>query len=278
METRPFGPTGRPVSVIGQGTWQLRDKPAALRALRLGLALGLNHIDTAELYTGSEEVVGEAIRGRRADVFLVSKVLPKHASRRGVVDHCRASLARLGAGQLDVYLLHWLSHEHPVEESLRGLADAVDQGLTRFVGVSNFDLAALERAQSILGQQKVACDQVYHSPTQRGVENDLLPYCQRNRIALVSYSPFDSGKFPAPGSQRGPALAAVAARHGATPRQVALNFLARHEGVFVIPKAEAEAHVRDNAGALDFALTKEDVEELDAAFPRPRLGSKLAMV
>lgn len=278
MRRRRFGAAGVEVPIIGQGTWQLIDKGRAESALRVGLDLGLTHIDTAELYTGSEEVVGRAVQGRRDQAFLVSKVLPKNASRKGVVEHCRRSLARLGISQLDVHLLHWLEDHHPLDESMAGLGDAIDQGLTRFVGVSNFDVDELERARSLLGRHQVVCDQVYYSPEQRSVEDRLLPYCQKHNVALVAYSPFGSGRFPPPQSERGRTLAKIAARHQASPHQVALNFVARSEGVFVIPKAEQEAHVKENAASLGFALDADDLAAIDAAFPPPKPGTALAVI
>lgn len=277
MLRRSFGSTGDSVPVIGQGTWQLRTGRRAAAALRLGLDLGLTHIDTAELYTGSEEIIRDAIQGRRNEVFLVSKVLPNNASRAGVVDHCRKSLQRLGVDQLDVYLLHWLEKPQSLEASMRGLGDVLDQGLARFIGVSNFDVADLEHAQSYLGHQRIVCDQVYYSPTHRGAENELVSFCRQNQIALVAYSPFDSGRFD-PGKGPMQALERVATRNRATPHQVVLNFLARQEGVFVIPKSESEPHVRDNAASLDFQLSKQDLDELDTAFPKPKPGTPLAVI
>lgn len=266
MMRRVFGNTGVEVPVIGQGTWKLRDKAAALDALKAGLARGMTHVDTAELYAGSEEVVGKAIQGRRDEVFLVSKVLPRNASHKGVLNACETSLRKLGTDHLDVYLLHWWSGEHPIEETMRAMGELVDSGKTRFVGVSNLDVEELDAAKSALGRHRLACNQVLYHLGARGIESDVLPWCERNGLAVVGYSPFGSGEFPAPGSKGGQVLAEVAKRHGKTPRQVALAFLTRKPSLFTIPKAEQVEHVEDNAGGA-FELPKEDIARIDEAFP-----------
>ncbi|MGQ0537184.1 MAG: aldo/keto reductase [Methanobacteriota archaeon] len=271
MKTRAFGWTGVRAPVIGQGTWKLSDKAAAEAALRRGLALGMTHIDTAELYTGSEEVVGRAIEGRRDDVFLVSKVLPKNASYDGVKKACARSLERLGTQALDLYLLHWWSEEHSIEDTMRALGDLVDDGKTRFLGVSNLDLSELEAATEALGRHRIAANQVLYHLGDRGMEAEVLPWCKKHGVAVVGYSPFGSGRFPTPSSKGGKVLADVAGRLRKTPRQVALAFLSRDPDVFVIPKAETIQHVEENAGGA-FDLPKDAVEAIDAAFPaRPGL-------
>lgn len=267
MRRRRFGPTNVDVPIIGQGTWQLRDKAAAEEALRVGLDLGLTHIDTAELYTGSEQVVANAIRGRRDDVFLVSKVLPRNASYKGTIAHCEASLKRLETDHLDVYLLHWWSDEHPLEDTMRAMGELADRGLTRWVGVSNFDVHELEAAKSALGNQKLACNQVLYNLTDRGIESEVLPWCARNDVAVVAYSPFGStGGFPSAASRGGKTLREVAEQLDKTPRQVALAFVTRHENVFTIPKTETVAHVRQNAEGA-FELPDDAVAALEEAFP-----------
>lgn len=267
IPTRKFGPTGVDVPVIGQGTWQLRDKKAGLDALLAGLELGMTHVDTAELYTGSEQVVGEAIRGRRDSVFLVSKVLPRHASHAGTIKACEQSLARLGTDHLDVYLQHWTDGSYPIAETMRAMGELIDRGSIRWAGVSNFDVEELEEAKSALGRHRLACNQVLYHLGARGVESEVLPWCKRNGMALVAYSPFGSTNgFPSPSSKGGKVLAEIGKRHEKTPRQVALAYLSRDPGVFVIPKAEKVEHVRDNAGGA-FALTPTDVEAIEAAFP-----------
>jgi diketogulonate reductase-like aldo/keto reductase len=267
MRKRPFGSTGVEVAVIGQGTWQLRDRKAAAEALRVGVDLGMTHVDTAELYTGSEEVIREALGARRDELFLVSKVLPRHASYRGTLEACEKSLQRLGTDRLDVYLLHWRTDQHPLEDAMRALGELVDKGKTRFVGVSNFDVADLEEAKAHLGKHRLVENQVLYHLGERGIEAEILPWCKRNGVALVGYSPFGSTNgFPSPRSKGGQVLDQVARRLGKTPRQVALAFLTRDPALFAIPKAEKAEHVRENAGG-DFDLPRDAVEELDRAFP-----------
>ncbi|MFN7953942.1 MAG: aldo/keto reductase [bacterium] len=275
MIRRPFGSTGLEVPVIGQGTWKLRDARAAERAIRAGIALGLTHIDTAELYTGAEAILAPIVRDHRDRLFLVSKVLPEHASRRGIVRACEQSLARLGTDRLDVYLLHWLTEEVSLPEAIGALEALVDQGKTRFIGVSNFEPHELDEARRLATRHPIVCNQVLHHLGDRGIENELLPRCAEARVAMVGYSPFGSGDFPPGGEPARRTLERIAARHGKTPRQVALNFLTRHPAAFTIPKAESESHVRENAAALDFALTNADAAELERAFPRPAMGAPL---
>jgi len=272
---RRFGPLPDEVPIVGQGTWQMgdpRDRRAEVEALRAGIAAGLTHIDTAELYGPAEDLVAEAIRGLpRRDLFLVSKVLPQHATAAGTIRACEASLRRLGTDYLDVYLLHWRG-SHPLAETLGALEELVAQGKIRALGVSNFDVADLEEAREHLGRAPIACNQVLYHLGQRHIDGGLVDYCAEHDIAVVGYSPFGHGRFAAPSSKGGRALAAVAARHGATPRQVALAFLCREPPLFTIPKASSAEHARENAGALGLRLTAEDIAEIDAAFPVQRQG------
>ncbi len=262
-----FGPTGREVPLIGQGTWKLRDPAAASGAIELGLNLGLTHIDTAELYKGAESAIRSAIADRRDEVFLVSKVMPRNATRRGTRQACEASLERLGTDHLDVYLLHWPGPV-PLTETMSAMTRLVDDGLVRAVGVSNFSVELMEKAQDALGGVPLACNQVLYHPEARDIEVDLIPYCRKNDIAVVGYSPFGSGMFPG-GAEGYAVFNEIGDRHGLTGHQVVLNFLAR-DGVFQIPKAESRAHVRDNASALDATLSEEDIAALDTAFPLPK--------
>jgi diketogulonate reductase-like aldo/keto reductase len=273
MTQRPFGWTGIDVPVIGQGTWYMeRDgRREAVGALRAGLDAGMTHIDTAEMYGSGrvEELVGESIAGRRREVFLVTKVLPQNATYQGVLRSCEASLRRLGTDHLDVYLLHWPSR-HPLEETIRAFTQLVQDGKTRFWGVSNFDIDDLGEALRIAGPHRIACNQVLYHLKERAIEHAVIPWCEAHEIAVVAYSPFGSGDFPAPRSQGGKALQEIPAARGATPRQVALAFLTRRTSVFAIPKASAIAHVRENAGADAVTLRPEDLRRLEEAFP---LGS-----
>jgi diketogulonate reductase-like aldo/keto reductase len=277
---RSFGPMPDEVPVIGQGTWMMgspRDRREEVEALRAGIALGLTHIDTAELY-GSEEMIAEAIRDvPRRELFIVSKVLPQNASHQGTIRACEASLRRLRTDHLDVYLLHWRGR-HPLAETLGALVELVQAGKIRALGVSNFDVGDLEEARGLLGATPIACNQVLYHLGERHVDTGLAAYCARHRIALVGYSPFGHGRFPRPDSAGGRALAAVAGRHEATPRQVALAFLTREPPLFTIPKASTAAHARDNAGALTLRLTARDRSEIDAAFPVPTGDGALPMI
>jgi diketogulonate reductase-like aldo/keto reductase len=243
---------------MGEQPGRRRDEIAALR---LGIELGMTHIDTAEMYGdgGAERVVGEAIAGQRDRVFLASKVLPSNASHAGTIRACEASLRRLGTDHLDLYLLHWWSERHPIEETMRAMAELARRGLTRFVGVSNFEVEQLRQAQAALGRLPIACNQVLYHLRARAIEEDVLPHCERNRVAVVGYTPLARG-----GYMRG-VVADIARKHARTPRQVALNFLTRRPALFTIPKASDAAHVRENAGALDFSLTREEVRAIDGA-------------
>jgi diketogulonate reductase-like aldo/keto reductase len=248
---RLFGTTGTRVPLIGQGTWMMEAAPSeAVRALRRGIDLGLTHIDTAEMYGSGrvEEIVGEAIRGRRDEVFLVSKVLPSNATYEGTLRACARSLKRLGTDRLDVYLIHWWE-DGPLEPAFRALQKLKSDGAIRAYGVSNFDVALLERCPP-----DIACNQVLYHLKERSIEHSVLPWCEKRRIAVVAYSPFGSGDFP-----DHPALHAP----GATPRQAALAFLTRR--TFAIPKSSRIDHVEENAQGI--RLTEEQEREIDRAFP-----------
>jgi diketogulonate reductase-like aldo/keto reductase len=266
MILREFGPTGVQVPAIGQGTWHMGEQRAAARdevaALRLGIELGLTHIDTAEMYAdgGAERIVAEAIAGQRDRVFLVSKVLPSNASHAGTIRACEQSLRRLRTDHLDVYLLHWWSGRHPIEDTMRAMGELIARGLIRFAGVSNLDVAQMRASQAALGQPRLACNQVLYHLKAREIERDVLPHCERTCAALVGYTPLEKGGF-----LRG-AVADIARAHGRTPRQVALNFLTRRPALFTIPKASQAAHVRENAAALDFTLSAAELTAIDRAF------------
>ena len=277
-------PSGAGIPVLGQGTWNMGEDPAArqaeVAALRLGLELGMTLIDTAEMYGegGAEEVVGEAIAGRRDEVFLVSKLYPLHADRRGVREACERSLRRLKTERIDLYLLHWRGNV-PLAETLEAFARLREQGKIGDFGVSNFDLDDMREAASLPGGDLVATDQVLYNLRQRGIEWDLLPWCRERRMPVMAYSPLESNPLEQAGMLGDPALAAVARRHAATPAQAALAWLLRQDGVVVIPKAVRPQHVRENRAALELAqaLDVEDLARLDAAFPAPRRRQPLAM-
>ena len=283
MTRRPFGFTRVEVPVIGLGTWMVEGARAselrAIEALRTGLPLGLTHIDTAEMYGSgrAEELVGKAISGRRDKVFLVSKVLPSNASYEGTLRACERSLERLGTDYLDLYLLHWES-SYPIAETMRAMEKLIDDGRTRFAGVSNFDVDQVKAAQAGLRHHRLAADQVLYHLGERGIERKLLPYCQEQEIAVVGYTPFGRGAFPRPNSPGGKVLAAVAERHGRTERQVILNFLTRLPQLFTIPKAGDPDHTRENAGGAGWSLSEEDLAAIDRAFPAPAHDAPLAML
>ncbi|WP_329454198.1 aldo/keto reductase [Streptomyces sp. NBC_01497] len=259
-------PSGARVPALGQGTWHMGDDPARraeeVRALRRGLDLGMTLIDTAEMYGSgaAEELVGEAVRGRRDDVFLVSKVLPSHADTRGTVDACHASLRRLGTDRIDLYLLHWRGSV-PLRETVEAFERLVSEGSIGSWGVSNLDTDDLaELPDGALP----ATDQVLYNLTRRGPEYDLIPRCRELAVPVMAYSPVEQGRLL---GHR--ALAAVATAHGKSTAQVALAWVLRHDDVIAIPKASTVAHVEENRAALDLRLTAEDFDALDRAFPPP---------
>jgi len=280
MIKRPFGWTNVEVPVIGQGTWMIEGDPdrekRAVETLRLGLDLGLTHIDTAEMYGEGrvEQLVAEAILGRRDEVFLASKVLPSNASYEGTLKACESSLRRLRTDRLDLYMLHWPGR-HPIEETMRAMEKLIERGLIRFGGVSNFDVEELQGAADSLEDQRLACDQVLYHLEDRGIEVRLLPQCTQEQIAIVSYSPFGHGKFPSAHNAGGRLLAEIAERHGRTPRQVALNFLIRHPNVFAIPKTTHPDRVKENAGAVGWKLSALEMDAIDRAFPAPAFVTAL---
>ena len=267
MITRLFGATGVVVPVIGQGTWHMgesrRTERAEVAALRLGLELGLTHIDTAEMYGdgGAERVVAQAIKGHPRDaLFIVTKMLPSNASYTGTIKACEQSLKRLGTGHVDVYLVLWWSGQHPIAETMRAMEALVKRGLTRFVGVSNFDVAQMRQAQAALESVRLACNQVLYHLRDRAIERDLLPHCEREQLAIVGYTPLARGGFMRD------EVVEIAKARGGTPRQVALNFLTRRAALFTIPKASRPEHVRENAGAPDFTLSPEELRAIDRTF------------
>jgi len=269
---------GARVPVLGQGTWNMGDDPhrraEELRALQTGLDLGLTLIDTAEMYGdgNSESLVGEAIRGRRDEVLLVSKVLPGHATRRGTVSACHASLRRLGTDRLDLYLLHWRGRV-PLAETVEALEELRSAGDIRAWGVSNFAPGDLRELAGVTGGDKVATNQVLYNLTRRGIEFDLLPDALAQGLPLMAYSPVEQGRLAGNAPLR-----AVAARHGVNELQVALAWVLRRPGVIAIPKAARVEHVRENRAALDLQLTEDDLRDLDLAFPPPRRAQALEML
>lgn len=271
-------PSGEAVPALGQGTWNMaedtRRRKEEIASLQLGLDLGMTLIDTAEMYAdgASEELTGEAIAGRRDSVFLVSKVLPSNASRRGTIAACERSLKRLGTDRLDLYLYHWRGGT-PLAETLEAFTTLVKDGKVRHWGVSNFDTDDMDELLALSGGAACATNQVLYNLTRRGIEYDLLPLCRQRRIPIMAYSPIEQGRM-----LKHPALREVAGRHGATPAQVALAWLIRQDGVISIPKAGTIAHLRENRASLDVTLTSDDLAALDKAFPPPTRKRSLEML
>jgi diketogulonate reductase-like aldo/keto reductase len=229
----------------------------------------MTHIDTAEMYGDAEPVIAHAIAGRRDEVFLVSKVLPAHATRKGTIRACEQSLRRLRTDRLDSYLLHWAG-EHPLEGTIAAFEELQQAGKILSWGVSNFDVQELEAARAIAGDGQIACNQVLYHLEERGIEHAVIPWCRKHGVAVVGYTPFGPRRFPGPRSPGGRVLHEIAAAHGATPRQVTLRFLVRRAPLFAIPKAAKPEHVAENAGAGSLRLTAADVARIERAFPRGR--------
>jgi len=261
--------TGASMKRLGLGTWRMGEDASLRRAetdaLRAGLDLGMSLVDTAELYGngGAEEVVAEAIAGRRDEIFLVTKVLPSNASREGTLRAAERSLKRLRTDRIDLYLLHWES-AHPLQGTLEAFARLREEGKILHYGVSNFDTAEMVAAEDLPGGEEIASNQVLYNLRRRGIERKLLPWCAGKGVVVMAYSPFDQGGLPAAG-----ALSDLARRRGITPGQAALAWVLSREGVVAIPKASSLAHVKENAAAADLTLTTQDMAELDAAFPAP---------
>lgn len=261
-------PSGGELPVLGQGTWGMGERGSAateIAALRHGLDLGIGLIDTAEMYGGggAEQVVREAISGRRDEAVLVSKVFPHNASRAGTVEACDRSLRRLGTDHLDLYLLHWRGST-PLSETLEAFGELQEAGKIRHFGVSNFDPEDMADLWSYEAGRAVATDQVLYNLSRRGVEFDLLPWCHRQRLPVMAYSPIEQGRLLGDS-----VLARIAERHSANPAQVALAWVLRQDGMCAIPKASTQHHVDQNLAALDIKLSSEDLRELDARFPPP---------
>jgi diketogulonate reductase-like aldo/keto reductase len=273
-------PDGETVPSLGLGTWRMgesaRDRRAEVDAVRHALELGYRLIDTAEMYGdgGAEEIVGEALaRGpvRRDAVFLVSKVYPHNASRKGTAAACERSLARLRTGHLDLYLLHWRGAV-PLAETVEAFERLREQGKIRHWGVSNFDVADLRELWAADDGGRCAANQIYYSAGQRGIEFDLLPWQRQNRLPAMAYCPIDQGALAS-----STALRAIARRRGATAAQIALAWVLRHPDVIAIPKAVQAAHLRDNLAAASIELAAAELAEIDAAFPPPARKRPLAM-
>lgn len=271
-------PSGRSIPVLGMGTWQMgersRDRQTEVNALKRGMELGINLIDTAEMYGegGAEEVISEAIAGRREQIFLVSKVYPHNASRQGTIAACDRSLRRLKTDYINLYLLHWRGSV-PLSETLAALQSLQRAGKIRDYGVSNFDLSDMEEARSLPGGDAIATNQVLYNLMRRGIEWDLLPWCRQQGVPIMAYSPVEQGRL-----LRNRQLQAIAERLGMTSAQVAIAWLLHQDNVIVIPKASDLTHVEQNQAALDLKLSNADLDELDRIFPPPSRRVVLEML
>jgi diketogulonate reductase-like aldo/keto reductase len=277
MRTTKF-PSGEAVPVLGQGTWAMGEdtgkRQDEIAALRSGLDSGMTLIDTAEMYGdgAAEDVLGEAIRGRRDEAFLVSKVLPHNASRAGTIEACEQSLRRLGTDRIDLYLLHWRGNV-PLAQTLEAFEHLLRAGKIRHWGVSNFDVDDMQELDGVGADPAVATDQVLYNLTRRGIEYDLLPWCRQRAIPVMAYSPLEQNRLLGK-----PELRRIADQYGATPAQVALAWVLRGDGVIAIPKAATPSHVEQNRRALDIVLSIEDLAALDRVFPPPARKRPLEMI
>ena len=261
MNKHKFGSSDVMVPVIGQGSWNFPERKSSAveetkQALKIGIEKGMVHIDTAEMYGESEDVIGDAIKGlEREDLFIVSKVLPSNASFDGTIKACERSLQRLGVSYLDCYLLHWRGNI-PLSETMEAMEKLVDDGKIRSLGVSNFDVSDLTEAIGLLRRHRIACNQVLYNLHERGIERNLLEFCRTNDIAVVGYTPLAQKSTSGSDTTSGSALNEVAKAHGATREQIILAFLVRMKNLFAIPKASQIEHAVQNAGAGDIVFDR----------------------
>jgi diketogulonate reductase-like aldo/keto reductase len=259
MEVKELGDTGVMVPEIGLGTWKYT---GGVEPLRRGIALGAFLIDTAELYR-TEDVVGQAVTGSRDRVFLATKVMASHLRYDQVMQAAESSLRQLGTDYIDLYLIHWPNSSVPIKETMRAMETLADSGLVRYIGVSNFSVKALEEARAAMTKYPLVSNQVLYNLKRRGIEKDLLPYCQQNQITVIAYTPLADGSL----TTRTHALQEVADEVDKTPAQVALNWCISHPGVITIPKSNNLARIEENCGASGWYLSEEQLRQLDEAFP-----------
>jgi diketogulonate reductase-like aldo/keto reductase len=268
MDFRPLGRTGERIPIIGMGTWAMGNSSGDQRreeiaALRRGIELGMTFIDTAEIYGHgrSETLVGEAIKYSRDEVFLATKVAPEHFRYDDVIKSCEESIERLGVKFVDLYQLHWPSQQIPIQETMRALEELISRGKTRFVGVSNFSVEETIQAQESLPRSELASNQVRYSITSRSIESDLLPFCDREKITVIAYSPLDTGNIP---TSRIPKT--MLEKYEMTPAQLMLNWVTYPEPVVTIPKASRTSHVEENSKSVDTRISDEDYRSLSRHF------------
>jgi diketogulonate reductase-like aldo/keto reductase len=268
-----FGKTGWELPIIGLGTWNMEndDRAEVIRAIQAAIDAGMTHIDTAQMYASGkvEELLKEALKGRRDEVFIATKVMPVHASYKGTIKACDQSLERLGTDRIDLYMIHWPG-QYPVEDTIRAFEELTKAGKVRAYGVSNFDVAKLEEALSIAGEGKIACNQVIYHLEERDIEHKVIPWCQQRGVAVVGYSPFGSSRAPWISSEAKGVLESIAKDHNMTAHAIALAFLVREDGLFAIPKSGTAAHVKSNARAGNLKLSEEELKRIDKAFPRAK--------
>jgi diketogulonate reductase-like aldo/keto reductase len=269
--------SGEKVPALGLGTWNMgvgdADEAAQLRALQTGIAQGMTLIDTAEMYGDgrSEQLVAKAIAGQRNKVFVVSKVLPGNASRKGTIKACEVSLKNLKTDFLDLYLLHWRG-SHPLTDTFAAFEDLKASGKIRYYGVSNFDVDDMDGLRDLVPKASCVANQVQYNLSDRGIEFDLYPRCQKDRVAVMAYSPLGQGRLI-----NNPGIAAIAKKHNVTNAAIALAFTLRLPGMISIPKSSHEKRVVENAAAADLVLDEEDLAKLDQIFPSPRKKRPLAI-
>lgn len=271
-------PSGEQVPVLGLGTWHMGERPQdrqdEIDAIRFAIDNGMNVIDTAEMYGdgAAEELIGKALSGRRTDAFIVSKVLPHHATRRGTVAACENSLRRLATDYVDMYLLHWPGAV-PLEETLEAFDALLRAGKIRHWGVSNFDTPDMEELCALPGGNAVAVNQVLYNLMRRGIEFDLIPWCRQRTLPVMAYSPLEQGRLLG-----NPELLRLAAEYSATPAQIALRWVLRNESTIALPKAGTPDHARQLRNALDIPLSPQDMAALDRAFPPPKRKIPLEVI
>jgi diketogulonate reductase-like aldo/keto reductase len=280
LERKSLGKTGESVAAIGLGTWNMggrespdyRDDERLIEAIRYAVELGMNHIDTAEMYAAghAEELVGEAVKQfSRDEVFIATKVWPSNLRYEDVIRSCRRSLERLQLKYVDLYMVHWPNPRIPLQETMKAMEKLVKDGLIRYIGVSNFDVELLEEVMNALKREEIVANQVEYSLEAREVERELIPFCERNGITVTAYTPLGKGRIPAEAASntpRGKILAEMAQRYGKTPVQIALNWVIWRPNVITIPKAARKEHLEENAGAAGWRLTEEDYKRLSAAY------------
>jgi diketogulonate reductase-like aldo/keto reductase len=268
MEKRELGRTREKIPVIGMGTWEIGDaenegRVLEIQAIRKGIELGMTLIDTAEMYGrgNAERLVGQAVKGIRDEVFIATKVSPEHFGFEDVLDACESSIRRLGVEHIDLYQLHWPSREVPIKETMKAMEELVSRGKIRYIGISNFSINQTLKAREALPRSEIVSNQVRYSLTHRSVESELLPFCEREKLTVIAYSPLDTGKLPS-----GKISQTVLAKYGLTPAQLMLNWVTYRDAVVAIPKAAKVEHVEKNAASVGTKISSDDYRELSRIF------------